>query len=137
MESKAPVSRVWRARWRRGGGVVGEGRRAERWRRCFLAVVRREDILGGEGGGVDWSWERVFSRAEVAMVVEGLVVRIGGSEMVEMGDGECVGVAMVAVVWIHSALRKASLALRWARTMAIHDIYFLSGPLSGTGDLMP
>ena len=63
---------------------MGEGRRAERWRRCFLAVVRREDIFWGEGGGVDCSCERVFSRAEVAMVVEGLVVRNGGSEMVEM-----------------------------------------------------
>ena len=63
---------------------MGEGRRAERWRRCFLAVVRREDIFWGEGGGVDWSCETVFSRAEVA-IVEGLVVlRIGGSEKVEM-----------------------------------------------------
>lgn len=61
---------------------MGEGRRAERLRRCFLAVVRREDIFCGEGGGVDWSCERVFSRAEVAMVKRS--VRIGGSEMVGM-----------------------------------------------------
>ena len=62
--------------------MVGVGRRAERLRRCFLAVVNNEDIFCGEGGGVDWSWESVFSRPEVAMV-NGLV-RIGGSEMVEM-----------------------------------------------------
>ena len=123
MERRAPVSRVWRARWRRGAGVVGEGRRAERWRRCFLAVVRREDIFGGEGGGVDWSCESVFSRAEVAMVdvdVDGLV---RWSEMVEILFGGCFGeldVAMVAVE--QSALRKRNLAPRWARTVAIHDI---------------
>ena len=38
--------------------------------------------------------------------------------------GGCFGeldVAMVAVE--HSALRKRNLAPRWARTMAIHDIY--------------
>ena len=86
-----------------------------------MAVVRREDIFCGEGGDVDWSCERVFSRAEVAMV-KGLV-RIGGSEMMEMFFGEYLeelDVAMVAVE--HSALRKPSLAPRWARTMAIHDI---------------
>ncbi len=59
MERRAPVSRVWRARDSIWGEVKGVGNRAFSWRSCFLAVVRREAIFCGEGGGVDWRWDRV------------------------------------------------------------------------------
>lgn len=88
-------------------------------------MVRREDIFWGEGGGVDWSCERVFSRAVVAIVVVDVDGLVRSSEMLEMlllfgGCFEELDVAMVAVE--HSALRKRNLAPRWARTVAIHDM---------------
>ena len=51
MERRAPASRVCRARERIWGEVVEVGRRALSWRSCFLAVVRREAIFCGDGGG--------------------------------------------------------------------------------------
>ena len=79
MERRAPVSRVWRDRWRRVGEVEGVGRRAFNWRSCFLAVVSSEAILCGEGGGVVCNWESVPCKAEVDMSA--------GSGVVALGDG--------------------------------------------------
>lgn len=68
MESRAPVSRVVRARARRWGEVFGVGRRAFRARSWRFAVERREAIFCGEGGGVDWRCERVVVRSVVDIV---------------------------------------------------------------------
>ena len=70
MERSAPVSRVERARWRRWGDVVGVGRRALRVRSWRFAFVRREAILGAEGGGWDWSWVSVVVRSVVDIVCD-------------------------------------------------------------------
>ena len=65
MERSAPVSRTWRARYRSCGDVVGVGKRAFNCNSCFLAVVRREAIFCGGGGGELWRWERVVCRSEM------------------------------------------------------------------------
>lgn len=67
MERRAPVSRVWRARLKICGDVEGVGSRAFSRRSCFFAVVRREAIFCGDGGGVDWRWESVVWRSWVDM----------------------------------------------------------------------
>ena len=68
MEARAPVSRVVRARARRGAGAVGVGRRAFRDRSWRFARERREARVCGEGGGVEWSLVRVAWRSVVDMV---------------------------------------------------------------------
>ena len=141
MERRAPVSRVWRARWRIGGVVEGLGRRAFSWRSCFFAVVRRVAIFCGDGGGVDWSWERVPCRAEVDMVGDSAVVAldIGGWSccfgsscfVTEEEDEAVLDVANESSE--RSAEVRPNLTPRLARTNAIHDIlvYWLCGQSGG------
>lgn len=124
MERRAPVSRVWRARERRSGGVVGVGRRAFNWRRCFLALVRREAILWGGGGGVDCRAERVDWRSAVD-IVGGLgevreVIESGSEALMELD------VAVDAERTEKSALRIGHTTARIRAKDTCHDI--VQGP---------
>ena len=74
MESKAPVSRVVRARVRMVGDVEGVGRRQLSFRRRDFVRERRVVISCESEREVDCSWSRTFCRSEVGDIVDGWVV---------------------------------------------------------------
>lgn len=53
-----------------GDGVLGVGRRALRARSWRLADERRDWVFEAEGGGLDWSSDRMLVRAEDAAVLD-------------------------------------------------------------------
>lgn len=76
MESRAPVSSTCRARVRRCGEVEGVGSRALRVRSVRLALERREAILSGGGGGVEFNCERREVRVEIDADMMEIVVHL-------------------------------------------------------------
>lgn len=49
---------------------MGVGKRAFSWSSCFLAAVRREAILCGDGGGVLWRWVSVLCKSDVDILID-------------------------------------------------------------------
>lgn len=78
MESRAPVSSTCRARVRRCGEVEGVGSSALRVRSVRLALERREAILSGGGGGLEFNCERMEERVEIDADMMEIVVGLLG-----------------------------------------------------------